>query len=94
MSTRGRVSGGLTLSDTLTQIQADITGKRIHVLAESETTALGAVIVATTALGFYSSLEGASEAIVKVRKTFEPNSENIKAYDGLFAQWRLIYLSS
>jgi xylulokinase len=84
------ISGGLTKSDVLTQMKTDITGRRIHVLAERETTSLGAAVVAATALGVYPSIEAASKAMIHVKRTFEPNPENTRTYDQLFVKWKHI----
>jgi glycerol kinase len=49
-----RVDGGMTKSDLLLQIQADISGLPVERLGNPETTALGAAIVAGITVGLYS----------------------------------------
>ena len=55
------ISGGLTASRTLNQLQADVYGQPVHLNAEKESTALGAYLVALTGLGYFSSVEEAGE---------------------------------
>lgn len=88
------LSGGLSQSDVLTQIKADVTGRKIHVLQERHTTSLGAAIVAATSLGEYPTIEEAAKAMVKIRRSFEPNPNNKEGYDRVFAEWKRLYYTA
>lgn len=57
------ISGGLANSSAINQMQADIYGIRLCHMEDSESTALGALIVALVSLGAYSSIEKAFEMI-------------------------------
>jgi glycerol kinase len=52
-----RVDGGMTVNDTLLQIQADLLGVRVVRPAVTETTALGAAYLAGLAVGFWPDTE-------------------------------------
>ncbi|KAJ3315891.1 hypothetical protein HDV04_000098 [Boothiomyces sp. JEL0838] len=52
-----RVDGGMTMSDQLMQIQADIAGVEIDRPSMLETTALGAALAAGRAIGLFEDLE-------------------------------------
>lgn len=57
------ISGGLTNSSTINQIQADIYGIPLCHLEDSEATALGALIVALEGMGVYNSFSEAFDII-------------------------------
>ena len=60
---RAYISGGLTNSRVINQLQADVYGISLYHMEDSESTALGALMVALVGQGVYPSLERAFEAI-------------------------------
>ena len=69
------ISGGLTASRALNQLQADVYGQQVHLNTEKEATTLGAYLVALTGLGYYSSVEEAGEKLggFRSRKDYVPD---------------------
>lgn len=60
---RAAISGGLTKSSVINQIQADVYGIPLYHMHDSESAALGALIVALCGLGVYSSMDDAYRII-------------------------------
>lgn len=84
-----RVDGGLTSSDVIMQLQADIAGVEIQRPSMKEVTALGAAVMAGLAVGVWSSVDD----LVKVTKPtsglntyFTPNTGSATRDKG-FKQW-------
>jgi glycerol kinase len=71
-----RVDGGAAANDSLMQFQADILGVPVVRPAVTETTALGAAMLAARAVGMWS--DGQSDAATKDRR-FEPNLPSSQA---------------
>lgn len=76
------VSGGLTKSRVMNQMQADIYGQDINVSSQAEATARGALCMAWKELGVYSSLEESVEIIQNGQSNFvyHPDMEKYKLY--------------
>jgi xylulokinase len=78
------VSGGLARFDLINQIKADVTNKRIKVIENFESTAVGAFILLMVGLKKYNSIEEAASKIIKVRKIINPSEENHSIYSEFF----------
>ena len=78
------VSGGLAQFDTVNQIKADVTNKRVKVLENFESTSVGAFILLSLSIKKYSSLLEASIAAVGVRKIINPSEKNHLLYKSYF----------
>jgi xylulokinase len=78
------VSGGLARFDLINQIKADVTNKRIKVIENFESTAVGAFILLVLNLKKYKSLEEASSKIIRIRKIINPSETNHKIYREFF----------
>ena len=63
----------------------------VHVPKVKEATALGAAILAGKGVGIYSDITETVKKVVKIEKTYYPNAENAKVYDGLYDTWRKVY---
>lgn len=59
------ISGGLTKSNIMNQMQADVYGRKLCLSDESESTAYGALAVALKSLGVYASEEEGLEILLK-----------------------------
>jgi len=86
-----RAIGGGALSDAWMQIFADVTRRRIEAMERApEAGALGAALAVPLALGMYkdySELKG----VVRVRRTFEPDTQNWSTYEELFRSFKFLY---
>ncbi|WP_179344636.1 xylulokinase [Winogradskyella ursingii] len=78
------VSGGLARFDIVNQIKADVTNKRIKVIENFESTAVGAFILLLVSLNKFNSIEEAASKIIKVRKIINPSKENHEIYSEFF----------
>jgi glycerol kinase len=65
-----RVSGGATRSETFNRMQADIYGKPVEKGTCEQSSALGAMLIAATAVGIYPDIIQAVESVVR----FEPKN--------------------
>ena len=89
-----RTMGGGSKSDLWNQIKADITGKTLHVTYSSQDTAcLGAAILAGTAVGTFESVEAAVNAMVRVKKTYEPDAARHAVYEKQYRKFKLLFQS-
>jgi len=92
--------GGGASSDIWLQIKADITNLPIQVIHTSEAASLGAALLAGWATGIYQDLAGASQQLIRIRKTFYPRpnqaqhyQQQLKTYADVYAALRPVYAS-
>ncbi|MBQ6322697.1 MAG: hypothetical protein IJI24_07465 [Lachnospiraceae bacterium] len=87
------VSGGMTNSDTICQLQADIYGREILIKKDAETTAFGAFLVAMVSLGQYPDMEAAQAALNPMEdvKVFAPDPQKHAAYQAKQKKMNRIY---
>jgi xylulokinase len=83
-----RIAGTVSGSDILNQIKADITQKQVLVPQQKEAELLGLAIIGSCTLGKFASFSEAANALVRIEKTFQPDSTNIVLYDNLFEEYR------
>jgi ribulose kinase len=62
----------------------------IEVARSPETTALGAAMLAFVALGVYSTIDQAAEAMAQPRTVVTPNARDSATYDDCYARWRML----
>ena len=86
-----RVSGTQSRNLVLNGIKADITGKRILVLGNSDAELVGCACVGMASLGQHASVIEAAESCVQIVDEIEPNRDLMKIYDDLFHRYRRIY---
>jgi xylulokinase len=85
------VSGGGARSPLWRQILADITGRELLAVNETEGAALGAALLAAVGFEAFPSVPAACGALVQVKSCTEPEAENMVRYDNLYAIYRDIY---
>src|SRR5262249_56458519 len=71
-----RLGGGGARSLLWRQIQADVYGREVEIVAAEEGAAYGAAILAGTGTGAWSSVEQACDAVVRVAKRIAPNPKD------------------
>ncbi len=81
-----RVDGGASANDFLMQFQADILNTRVIRPRHTETTALGAAMLAGLTTGFWTGPEALSE-LNPPERTFEPSMSQ-KKREALLNRWR------
>ena len=83
-----RACGGGARSAIWKQIEADVTGKPVHVPAQTEAATLGACILAGHGAGLFASVAEAADSMVTLTATFEPDARNAAVYDDAYAVYR------
>lgn len=91
--TEMRVVGGGAKSRLWNQIKADVTGLPVAVPHTTETTALGAALLALVGAGAHHTLEEACQQAVRLRERFEPQPETQAIYADLYALYRQVYFA-
>ena len=80
---RAYISGGMTNSSVLNQLQADVYGIPLCRLEDGESASLGALMISLCSLGVYSGLEEAFEAVrgKEKKEDFYPRKELYDRYE-------------
>jgi len=73
------------------QILADVTGLAVNVPVVKEATALGVAMACGIGAGDYKSFEEAGKNIVKIERTYEPNTVNHAQYGEIKEKWLSVY---
>lgn len=84
-------AGGASKSGLWCSILADVLGVPVKVPVVKEATALGAALLAGKGIGVYKDLSETASRLVKIEKTFTPDSGNTKVYDELYPVWKQVY---
>lgn len=88
-----RLSGGLARVNLVSEIKADVLGRDVMVLAEFETTAAGAAMLALCGQDIYEGLKEATEKFAIIRMIIRPNMENHRKYEYMYELYRDTYRS-
>jgi xylulokinase len=88
-----RVVGGGARSRLWNQIKADVTGLPVAVPYTTETTALGAALLALVGSGAFDSLSAAGQRTVRLDNRFEPQPAAQATYGEAYARYRETYFS-
>lgn len=85
--------GGISVKNPLVmQIYADIMGRPLAISRSAQTAALGSAIAGAVAAGAYPSFAEATEAMTGLHpRAFEPNPDDQRTYDRLYALYRQIH---
>lgn len=86
-----RVVGGGSKSDAWIQICADIMGRPFVRPKITEAGALGAAIMAGVGSGVFPSYEVSVKAMVNLERTFEPDPQQQKLYEGRFEKYSRLW---
>jgi xylulokinase len=86
-----RLGGGGARSPLWRQIQADVYGHEVEIVAAEEGAAYGAAILAGVGAGGWKSVDEACDRVVKVAKRIEPNPAASKAMQAAYQTYRKIY---
>jgi sugar (pentulose or hexulose) kinase len=85
-----RLSGGGSKSFFWSQLIADCTGKRVVVPAGKEFGARGVALLAGLALGWYASIDEASQTGLVRQRVYEPDPTARAIYDDIFETYCLL----
>ena len=86
-----RLGGGGARSALWRQIQADVYGREVEVVAAEEGAAYGAAILAGVGAGGWHSVEQACDAVVRVAKKITPNRKDSAAMQQAYTVYKKIY---
>ena len=84
-----RLGGGGARGPLWRQIQADVYGKPVQVLAAEEGGAFGAALLAGTGVGVWPSIQAACAEAVHAADTIEP--QHSAEMDAVYRQFRKVY---
>ena len=86
------ISGGMTKSSVMNQLQADIYGIKLHRSKNSESTALGALMSALTAMGVCPDMDTAFMAVSsKDEDIYVPDREKTAQYEKIRVEVNRLY---
>jgi xylulokinase len=86
-----RLGGGGARSPLWRQIQADVYGSEVEILAAEEGAAYGAAILAGVGAGYWSSIDQACDAVVRVATRVQPDRNACSVMQRNYQQYRRIY---
>jgi len=86
-----RLGGGGARSPLWRQIQADVYGREVEIVAAEEGAAYGAAILAGVGAGGWNSVEQACDAVVRVAKRIAPNAKDSATMQQAYRTYRKIY---
>lgn len=89
-----RFVGGLAQSDVACQMLADITGRKIETVDSPQNVgSAGAAIITAIGLGLIDNLQS-SKGFIPAAKTYIPNENNHKAYEGYYQTFLKLYAAN
>ncbi|MGA2856786.1 MAG: xylulokinase [Candidatus Sulfotelmatobacter sp.] len=91
---RIRLGGGGARSALWRQIQADVYGHEVEIVAAEEGAAYGAAILAGVGAGMWKSVDEACAVVVRVAKTVEPQPDVVGIMNGNYAAYRRVYAAT
>jgi xylulokinase len=86
-----RLGGGGARSDVWRQIQADVYGCEVEVLAAEEGAAYGAALLAGVGGKFWNSVEQACDEVVKVQKRVPSDANSRRVMQTQYENYRMLY---
>jgi xylulokinase len=86
-----RLGGGGARSPLWRQIQADVYGHDVEILAAEEGAAYGAALLAGVGAKFWASVDQACDAVVKVQQQVRPDTKAMKAVAIQYENFRRLY---
>ncbi|MCU1439560.1 MAG: hypothetical protein JWP85_557 [Rhodoglobus sp.] len=86
-----RATGGPTRMSAWNQIKADVLQRPIRLLAEADSAALGAAMVAAIGCGAFPSSAAASAAMVRTVGIIDPDVRTAELYDDAYTRFREVY---
>jgi xylulokinase len=86
-----RLGGGGARSPLWQQIQADVYGMRVDLIAAEEGAAYGAALLAGVGAGVWRSVEAACESAVHAARHVEPVAKNVDLMNRRYEEYRKLY---
>ncbi len=86
-----RLGGGGARSALWRQIQADVYGQSVEIVAAEEGAAYGAALLAGVGAGLWPSVDGACDAVVRVASRTEPQPAAVAALKESYRRYQKLY---
>jgi xylulokinase len=86
-----RLGGGGARSSLWRQIQADVYGREVEIVAAEEGAAYGAAILSGVGAGAWATVEQACDAVVRVAKRIPPKQKDSAMMQTAYRSYRQIY---
>lgn len=86
-----RLGGGGARSDLWRQIQADVYGHEVEILAAEEGAAYGGALLAGVGAKWWNSVEEACDAVVEVQKRLKPDAADTTTMQRQYGKYRQLY---
>jgi xylulokinase len=84
-------TGGGARSELWRQIQADVYNTELVTINIAEGPAFGAAILAGVGSGVYSSIEEATDRLIRITSRTQPIPQNVRIYDEYYQVYRALY---
>lgn len=88
-----RLGGGGARSALWRQIQADVYGQTVEIIAAEEGAAYGAALLAGTGSGIWKTVDEACFKSIRVAETILPNEESVEILNRQYGAYQMIYQS-
>jgi xylulokinase len=85
------ITGGGSRSALWQEILCDVTGRRVALASTEDTPSLGAAVLASVGVGFYSSVDEAVIAMTRAKGEQEPNAARHALYRDYYVVYREAY---
>jgi xylulokinase len=86
-----RLGGGGARSRVWRQIQADVYGRQVEIVAAEEGAAFGAALLAGVGAKAWPSVAAAARAVVRVAERISPDAQSVAAMKNSYAAFRRVY---
>ena len=86
-----RLGGGGARSSIWRQIQADVYGQPVCTVAAEEGAAFGAALLAGVAVGMWTSVDAACDAVDAIADRVEPDAESMRILARQYERFKQIY---
>jgi xylulokinase len=86
-----RLGGGGARSPLWREIQADVYGHEVEIVAAEEGAAYGAALLAGVGAGAWASVDQACESVVRVASRISPNKKDSRTLHDVYRRYRDIY---
>jgi len=85
------VSGGPSKIPVWNRIKCDVTGKRIRILENVESSVFGAAMLGALGVGYFSDVADMSTKMIRTKAMVEPDMERHLIYEKLYQEFKRIY---
>ena len=86
-----RLGGGGARSPMWRQVQADVYGRAVEIVAAEEGAAYGAALLAGVGVGLWPSVDDACDAVVRVAQRTEPDAAAVATLQAGYGRYRKLY---